>query len=634
MLYDRQSDRWQQLFGHLDQTWQSELPPHQAFVDGLVDPSIWPTTVGTGNGLRGVLHAQAITDLQRATQHLLQHLTTRVEGVVADMASTGVLSNLTQAVNQVATPQSLASSIPQHLVNSTLTGVDSNGGKVASALFAAGLTALSAAGPIGMAAAAIIGAAYAVYRAVEKSKAWSKEEKVVRARKAFELMPPLQQPGSDTDEWYVRTKVMPALETGSWTRLFGPRFNPRREWVGAPRNGGYAFAPGVSSDTKDSFGIDTALFEGNDNVGFIPGLNRITSVIQVSLDPMGDDVTKWRENGGRWPITKAMVQDVGSYYQNATRLCAVVWKWATAQDASPNLYKLFIGEDSAPDEDSLHYQWRSYMRGGLDFIHENGKQWWNATDLGLEAGGRVRDPSAPQFLFGSAIGCAVASWACFRSSKSTTNHPRYIRADPGYLATGATVNHGLPNGCVIEPASWPSRADGDDRPCITSIYDSHIKRTLIDVRERQMYFLRHSLVCAYVREGWDAFRDPRVLHLLRQMRGELLTHRDRHAVRLKDVPDGEMFRGKSWKQALKDSGVLDTLGAAKGRLSGAGSGAIEPSSEPAPTVPDFGAMPFAGIVPPLEWWRRRSTWIGAAGLATAGAGTALYLRHRGRGGRT
>ena len=128
---------------------------------------------------------------------------------------------------------------------------------------------------------------------------WKETEKKARARRAFELMPPLQQPGSDTDEWYVKTKIFPALQTGSWTRLFAPRFNPRQEWVGAPRNGGYAFAPGERSGTKDEFGVDTAVFEGNDNVGFLPGFNRITSVIQVSLDPMGDDVQKWFKNGGQ-----------------------------------------------------------------------------------------------------------------------------------------------------------------------------------------------------------------------------------------------------------------------------------------------------------------------------------------------
>ena len=633
MLYERQSDKWQKLFGHLDQTWQSELPPHQAFVDGMVDPSLWPSALGTGDSLRGVLHAQAITDLQRATQHLLLHLTTRLEGVLTDAASTGVLSDMTTAVAQAATPQTLASSISQQLVTSTLTSVDSQGGKVASALFAAGLTALSAAGPIGMAAAAIIGSAYAIYTAVQKSKKWTATEKVERARKAFELMPPLQQPGSDTDEWYVRTKIMPALETGSWTRLFAPRFDPRHEWVGAPRNGGYAFAPGERSETKDEFGIDTAVFSGNDNVGFIPGMNRITSVIQVSLDPMGNDVEKWRKSHGRWPIRKAMVQDVGAYYQNSTRLCAVVWKWATAQDASPNLYKLLIGEETAPDEKSLHYQWRSYMSGGIDYIQENGRQWWNATELGLKAGGRVLDPETPEFLFGSAIGCAVASWACFPNKYATTNHPRYMRTDPGYPPETLGVNHGLPNGCVIEPASWPSRADGDDRSCITSLYESHIRRTLREVRDRQLHFLRYSLVCAYVCEGFDAFRDPKLLHLLRQMRSKLLKHRDRHKVRLKDVPEDEMFQGKNWRQALRDSGVRNTFGGAISRLSGATSGSIEPGKNPPPSVLDVGVMPFADVVPPTEWWRRRSVWLGTALAATGGGALALHLARKRRMGR-
>ena len=628
MLYDHQSDRWEQLFGHLDQTWKSELPPHQAFIDGLVDPSLWPSQLGTGDSLRGVLHAQAIADLQRGTQHMLKHLTTRIEGVVADLASTGVVSDLTKALNDAMTPQSMALSIPQDLVTSTLTQTDTQGGKVASALFAAGLTAMSAAGPIGMAAAAIIGTAYAIFRAVDSTKKWNESEKKARVRRAFELMPPLQQPGSDTDEWYVKTKIFPALETGSWTRLFAPRFDPRSEWVGAPRNGGYAFAPGHRVNTKDEFGITTGVFEGNDNIGFLPGFNRITSVIQVSLDPVGDDVERWREKGGQWPVRKAMVQDVGAYYQNSTRLCAIAWKWATAQDASPNLYKVFVGEDTAPDEGSLHYQWREYMKGGLDYILENGRQWWKSSELGLEAGGRVRNPEKPEYLLGSAIGCAVASWACYRSMEWTPNNPRFFRTDPGYPAEDLDINHGLPNGCVIDVGAWGRTADGDERPCLTTLYRSHIQRTLNEVRERQVYFLRHSLVCAYVRESWDAFKDPKLLHMLRQMRSKLLTHRDRHNVRLRDVPEGETFNGKPWRQALIEAGVNDKLGGNGLRLAGARAGSIEPTDEPPPAVLDTGVMPFAAPIP-APWWKRPRVWAGIGATAVA-VGGLVYFARRGR----
>ncbi len=628
MLYNQISDRWEELFGHLDQTWKSELPPHQTFIDGLVDPSLWPSRLGHGDSLRGVLHAQAIADLQRATQHMLKFLTTQAEGVISNIASTGVLSDMTQALNDAMAPQSLSLSISKDLVTSVLTGTDSQGGKVASALFAAGLSAMSAAGPIGMAAAAIIGTAYAIYRAVEKSRKWRETEKKDRMRRAFQIMPPLQQPGSDTDEWYVKTKIFPALQTGAWTRLFAPRFNPRSEWVGAARNGGYAFAPGERLDTKDEFGLDTGIFEGNDNIGYLPGFNRITSVIQVSLDPMGDSVQNWYKSAGMWPIRKAMVQDVGAYYQNATRLCSIAWKWATAQDASPNLYKIFVGESATPDEASLHYMWREYMQGGLEYILENGRQWWKSDELGLTLGGRVRDPQTPEFLFGSAIGCAVASWACFRSSKWTPNNPRYFRTDPGYPAEDLNINHGLANGCVIDVGAWGRRADDDERSCLTTLYHSHLKKTLSEVRERQVYFLRYSLVCAYVREGFDAFKDPKLLHLLRQMRAKLLTHRDRFNIRLRDVPEEETFSGKSWRQALREAGVNDKLGGSGSRLAGARGGAIEPTNKPPPMVQETGRMPFSAPVPGVPWWRRPSVWAGVAGVTVAAGGLAHFTRQR------
>jgi len=126
-----------------------------------------------------------------------------------------------------------------------------------------------------------------------------------------------------------------------------------------------------------------------------------------------------------------MVQDVGAYYQNATRLAAIAWKWATAQDASPNLYKIFVGEDTAPDEASLHYMWREYMGGGLDFILENGRQWWKSAELGLEAGGRVREPKSPEYLFGSAIGCAVGVGA--KSGVKAGSSGESPRLTPTYM---------------------------------------------------------------------------------------------------------------------------------------------------------------------------------------------------------
>lgn len=631
-LIDRQSDRWTELFGHLDEVWTSEQAPHQAFVDGLVDPSLWPSALGNGPSMSDVMHAQGVKDIYRGTQHLVRHIVTAVElgggsPGAASSLSTGFPSQLGDALTNVLTPQSVASSIPADLVKATLTDTNSAGGKVATALFATGMTALSAAGPIGMAAAAIVGLAFTIFKAFDNAKKWKEKEKEERIRRAFESFPPLQQPGDDTDEWYVRKVIFPILETGNWTSLFSPRFNPRKEWVGAPRNGGYGFAPGERHNTKDEFGIDTGIFETGGGVGFLPGFNRITSVIQVSIEPFGPTVQSWMEKGGHFPIKKSIVQDVGSFYVNTGRLCSIAWSWATAEDASPNLYKIHVGTRDGDAEDSLHYLWRNYMQGGLEFLRENGHQWADWSQLGLNPGGRVKDKERPEFLLGSAIGCAVGSWTCSRALDSTNNNPRFVRVGTtppgGYPPGQYDVSQGLPNGCVIEPMTPGYTPKEDDKPCLVSLYDSHLVETLDKLRKRQIHYLRHSLVCAYVREGWDAFKDPELLELLRNLRTKLLTHKDRFLVQMRDVPRDELHNGKDWREQLKASGINEFLagGGTKLAAKGPGAGAIEPETEPAPLVPVDGQMPFAGRVPPATdpWWRDRRIWTGAGLTALTGA---------------
>jgi len=629
--YSRQSDRWAELFGHLDNTWQSSQAPHQAYVDGLVDPSVWPAALKAGTAMKGVLHAQGIKDLHSVTQHMIKAISTTVEVAGGQMPSlsTGFTSQLSTALDNVMAPQSIGSSVAADLVEATLTDSSKAGQKVASAMFAAGMSALSAAGPVGMAAAAIIGLAFAVYKAVDNAKSNKDKAKAERVRLAFESFPPLQQPGGDTDEWYVKQRILPVLETGNWTDLFSPRFNPRKEWVGAPRHGGYGFAPGERQDTRDEYGFNLGVFDTAGGVGFLPGFNRITSVIQVSIDPLGPAVQDWIKSGGPFPIHHTMAQDVGSFYVNAGRMCSIAWSWATADRASPHLYKIHVGTPDGPGE-HLHYLWRSYMGGGLEYLRESARQWAHADDLGLKSGGRLANPDTPEYVLGSAIGCGVASWACSRASGGTTNHPRFYRLGPpgGYSPGNYGISQGLAKGCVIEPMTPLYSPIEDDKPCLVSLYESHLAETLKGVRARQVHFLRNSLVCAYVSEKWDAFKDPKMLSLLRRMRAKLLTHRDRHAVQLRDVPH-DLNNGQDWRAQLKSAGVNGMQGAGM-RLStqGPGSSAVDPDGAPEPLVPVHAVMPFAEQVPaPLRWWQKRGV-VAGIGLGVGLGATALAVARR------
>ncbi|MBK8261109.1 MAG: hypothetical protein IPK80_07185 [Nannocystis sp.] len=77
------------------------------------------------------------------------------------------------------------------------------------------------------------------------------------------------------------------------------------------------------------------------------------------------------------------------------------------------------------------------------------------------------------------------------------------------------------------------------KACFFTIYDFYIKPALDRVIQRQRYFLRHSLVAAYVRASFDAFLDPGLKSALIAARKMILEHPDRMLIELDDVADDE-----------------------------------------------------------------------------------------------
>ncbi len=660
MFIEPGTDKFDKLFGSLGKEFRSTLPPHSVLMDALADPSIDPSNIDTNFaitneiGSTGALHSQGVTDFQDGARWLLRSIAVPKVGVTG-AASNGVMSNLLPAIKDVTFPAEIASSLNPKGVGLALgdalmsgtTGGGSAGATVAKAAFGIGMAALSAAGPVGAAAAAIVGFAAAIFGAFRSKKIKEAKDAEERRAAAYERLPPLQEPKIRVDDWYVNSVVRGVLETGHWTRLFSPRFDPRAEWVGSPRFGGYGFATGkVAPASADDLGVPKGLFTPVDGVGFIPGMNEITSVIQVSLNPFGAVVDHWRNQSAAWPIKQAIVRDVGSFYVNTGRLCSIAWSWATQQHASPDLYKINVGTAQSDDTECLHYRWRSYCDGGLDFLRKNATESYEIEIPGTGVKAtflRVKDPMHPEYLFGSAIGCAIGSWRC-RLDGGTTYHPvyskltsgSYVRFDMDKPGLGPGRSRDL--GCVIDPASYDAKADGSR--CIVTMYETSIKQTLNAVRRRQLSMLRRSLVCAYVRRGWDAFKDKPVRDRLDEVRQILLEHPDRKLVRLSDVPDNEPFVGtdgktRDWKQALIDAGVprIPMITTIKGRSPGV----LDPKADEPPTVPGTNhAMPFADLaIEPGDPQPRSTTWAWATGvgvaLALGGAAIAYpWERHRQR----
>ena len=190
-------------------------------------------------------------------------------------------------------------------------------------------------------------------------------------------------------------------------------------------------------------------------------------------------------------------------------------------------------------------------------------------------------------------------------------------------------------GCVGTPPLVITKGDGES--CYVTMYETTIAPTLTRVRERQEYFLRHSLVCAYVRRGWDAFKDKALADLLGSMRQKLLEHPDRKLIDLSDVPRNETHNGRDWYEQLVEAGAGKSRHIT--RLAGA-VGTIEPTDEPPPEVPGQDAkLPFSDDEParatlklpsylspatPSPW---KKIGIGAGVAALLGAGAYGYYHY-------
>jgi hypothetical protein len=144
-------------------------------------------------------------------------------------------------------------------------------------------------------------------------------------------------------------------------------------------------------------------------------------------------------------------------------------------------------------------------------------------------------------------------------------------------------------GCIMDPPAMDAYASG--QACFTTIYEERIQKVLDEALRRQRYFLRHSLVAAYVRADFDAFRDVKIRDALISARKILLEHPDRMLVELADVADDEpgvpTGDGKLWKAQLRARGVKEKhpLMGGAGRLADRPPGTLVPPSEPPPKVP-------------------------------------------------
>ncbi|MBK8262657.1 MAG: hypothetical protein IPK80_15150 [Nannocystis sp.] len=613
MIIEVGSQRYKEIFGARDfltQPFQSRLPPHRLLVEALADPSKSITAIDTllaDANPNGVLHSAGLQDIHLGTQVLMHArvAASRIGGQLV-LPGNGLSSNLADGLVDVMKNFKIPSRASDADVQAFLI----------EASFAVGMKALGAIGPVGKIAAAVIGFAREIIQLIKQRRLIKEDDAQRREALAYAKLPPLQEPDTQVDAWYVDQVLRPLMEGPSWTPIFSPRFDSD-SWVGIERNGGFAFAPGRDENGVDDFGRARRVFTASGGIGFIPGLDQIASVVQVAHDR--EILKRW--SGGSWPIHPQMVTDVGKFFVNTGRLAAVAWAWATEVDASPDLYKLHLG--------ALHERWKRYCDGGRRYLLDNAKDW--RENLGK---GRVLSDDR-RYLAGSAIGCAIGAWRCLPKDNGYSLLSAGVRGDelrgPGL---GRQVL-----GCVMDPPAMDAYASG--QACFTTIYEERIQKVLDEALRRQRYFLRHSLVSAYVRADFDAFRDVKIRDALLGARKILLEHPDRMLVELADVagdepgvPTGD---GKLWKDQLRARGVKEKhpLMGGAGRLADRPPGTLVPPREPPPKVPIYeGPLPWGELAEPAPTGSL-SPWH-IAGLTAGGlllGGGAFALARRARKGR-
>jgi hypothetical protein len=580
MIIEVGSSRYKELFGARDfltQPFVSRLPPHRLLVEALADPS---KSIAAIDALladanpNGILHSAGLQDLHLGTQVLMHArvAASRVGGQLV-LPGNGLSSTLADGLVDVMKSFKIPARASDADVQAFLI----------EASFAVGMKALGAIGPIGKIAAAVIGFARSIVQIIKQRREIREDDAKRREALAYARLPPLQEPDTQVDAWYVDQVLRPLMEGPSWTPIFSPRFDAD-EWVGVERNGGFAFAPGTHALGEDEFGRSNKVFSASGGVGFVPGLDQIASVVQVAQER--DRLYAW--NGGPWPIHPEDVTDVGKFFVNTGRLAAIAWAWATEVDGSPDLYKVHIA--------ALHEKWKRYCDGGRRYLEDNAKDW--RENLGK---GRVLNSNDRQYLAGSAIGCAIGAWRCLPKDNGYSLLSAGVRGEE--LRGPAFGRQVL--GCIMDPPAMDAYASG--QACFTTIYEERIQKVLDEALRRQRYFLRHSLVSAYVRADFDAFRDVKIRDALISARKILLEHPDRMLVELADVADDEpgvpTGDGKLWKAQLRARGVKEKhpLMAGASRLADRPPGTLVPPSAPPPKVPLYeGPLAWGELTEPTS----------------------------------
>ena len=546
-------------------TFKSEFPEWGDLCNGFLDPSYAAMRLSKDR-----INGDQAKDLRDSSRVLLKDLTRDL----GDSSVVNFPSMLIDGLFNVVKSRSVGTQVSDSDILNKIVSVPaantSGIGGAAGLVIGGALLTLSVTVPLlGTIASAIVGIAAGIAKAV-KTNGEKKDINAAGVRAAlYKTFPPMQTAGSETDSAIVQT-MGSIFRTNDWTDIYAPRF--KGDWVGTPRVGGFAFAPGSIEKDSDEFEADVnEKFIPSGGFGVIPGTNFVTSVIQVSLstnpeDPYSGPFQDYMKNQGTNKPRKdprtlsdawSRVKDVGLYYPTTGKVGAMWWEIALQEG---NWYKFRI------DSKRLHEEWKNYCEGGLYFIRSKCYKW---------AAGNLN--SDYEDYFGTGIFYGIGAFSG-NVSGGTSMHPKYQIFDkpfgnireqlvyPNLYRRGSEINSSKSGGFLplsaITDKNGKYISDWWCDSCMGTIYDRgyDIKGKLDDLKKRQEWDLYSSLASAYCSQFDAAFEnDTKLKNLLLSRRKLLLTHEDRKFININDVLNDEPgLTTDNWKQELLNSGVPKT----------------------------------------------------------------------------
>lgn len=340
---------------------------------------------------------------------------------------------------------------------------------------------------------------------------------------------PLQSYSTDTDNDQFNNNVRGVLKAGyDWNPLFMPRFKGKltAQLRQGLDGGKYAFAwalgngqvpvPIVSGHGNNKqWHVDDGVFpaSGNLGMGFVPGGQRIYSVVQSTMkeDPVGPTKDhpslfdpRCTKPGSPGVQAKTDTIDVGSYYPVTAQ--GIMSLWDMCMQRSASMYTLDAGK--------ILDSWEAYF----DSIWDGISSLWGDTSMQDGWGCAVWESTLADLTRNYTVGLngqiGLLSWAPSHAGKLTAADTTYWKAHNAFEL-------------IVKPA-------------------------LFKLREAQLYYLRHTTMAAYlpITGGKNAnplaqelvmgsMHDVTVRDAFNEGRLRILNGASKYDVRIQDVLDDQ-----------------------------------------------------------------------------------------------